>query len=337
MYNNNSTTITINFDQSDSFFTAGKTISGTVSLHVHEQEIKFREIFMTLQGKISYTTANIVYRGKCAGHPMADHHHIPFLSTTIFFVQSQSEKKEFTFIRGQYSRRFQIHLPDYLPPTINNAFDHSYVRYYLKLVVVKPWYHQNVKHIQYLTVFPRVNILQNPLSTNFCAYNRQNIKLQVVLNKLGYVPGEIIVVKIEIKNPQRVCIKHINLSMIGCIRIAVNTRRCSVFKTLLPKIINSTDEQIEELFYLLIPAEPLPPSSRYICSIKRPICIEVQYYLKFQVKVKGLFTNFDLTIPINLGTEPIPDANQQQALDLSGHFISFIPERDISEDDSILI
>jgi hypothetical protein len=40
--------------------------------------------------------------------------------------------------------------------------------------------------------------------------------------------------------------------------------------------------------------------------------INIWYMLKLAAKVQGMFTNFNVDIPIKLGTEPNPDLNLQQ-------------------------
>ncbi len=87
---------------------------------------------------------------------------------------------------------------------------------------------------------------------------------------------------------------------------------------------------------MIIPSVPLPPYYQYIGSTEGTTNVSVRYFLKFKVKVKDLFTNFDIIAPIILGTEPKPDTNQQQVSDSSGYFISFDSGKDIFKDDSPL-
>jgi len=338
MGNNSSTNVTIKFDQLDSSFFAGEVVSGTVTLDLHEQEIKVHKIFMTLEGKIGYATRRIMSNGKGGISFTTEYHHVPFFSAKTIFIRSYVGEKKLIYNRGQYSWPFQIQLTDYLPPTINNPSGYPRVQYCLKFVVVKPWHNRNIKHTEYLTIFPRVNLLQYPpclLTSTFDNHSRQDILVKVILNKFGFVPGEMIAATLEITNPQRIVIKYIALSMIEYDQIATHIRRYSVFKVILPKIINLADEQIKEIFYLIVPTTPLVPSYQYSGGIKRTTNVNVRYSLKFKVKVKGLFTNFDISVPIILGTEPIPDTSQQQALDPTGHFISFDPGKGMFKDDSL--
>ncbi len=136
MSNKSRTSITIKLDRPNSLFIASEVISGTINLYIDERQIKVHEIFMTFKGKISYKTINRFHSKSLIAHPsMPIYHQVPIFSTTTFFVGSPSGKNEFIYYRGQYSQRFQIHLPDYLPPTITDPYNYPYIQYYLKLVL----------------------------------------------------------------------------------------------------------------------------------------------------------------------------------------------------------
>jgi len=124
-------------------------------------------------------------------------------------------------------------------------------------------------------------------------------------------------IRLKITNPRRALVKRITLSMIEYDQIAVDKYRNSILKVILPKIIKRTDEKIKEVFYLIISSVPLPPYYQYIGGIEETTNIRVRYFLKSKVKVKDLFTNFDIIVPIILETGPKPDTSQQQVLDPS--------------------
>jgi hypothetical protein len=93
MGNYSGANIIIQFDQPNSFFFVGDVISGNITLNLHEQEMKIHEIFMTLEGKISYTTRRIMSNGKRVTHSITDYHHVPFFSTKLFFRAFPFRKK----------------------------------------------------------------------------------------------------------------------------------------------------------------------------------------------------------------------------------------------------
>jgi hypothetical protein len=184
-------------------------------------------------------------------------------------------------------------------------------------------------------VYPHVNLLQNPqclLSTIFRKHNRKEIRLKGTLNKIGYVPGEAIQFTLEIKNPQNVLIKNIDLSMLQRYKIGENTQGNTLFITTLPNILNLRDQQIRETFSVLIPSKRIPPSYEFQRGIQRPAFVNIHYFLKFEVKVEGMFTNFSVNVPITLGTEPHPDSNQQQIFNPLTVSYSLNPEQSMSND-----
>ena len=336
MGNGTSSEININLDRSNSLYYSGELVSGTIGLNIIEGIVKTEEIYIKLTGKIGYTTRRSVSNGRGRTTTQTEYHHVPFYSTKTVFARPEVGEKELVFGQGQYSWRFQIPLTDYLPPTLNQPGSYPHVRYYLQVVIDKPWYKPNKRETKYLRVFPRVNLLQNPqclVSTIFGNRNRKDITLKGTLNKLGYVPGELIVVTLEIENPRRVLIQHINVLMLQSYQIGRNSREYSILKTTLPTILNLNDEHIKQTFSVIIPTTVLPPSYKFRGGIKTTAYVDIHYLLKFTVRVEGMFTNFDVDVPITLGTEPNPDQNQQQAFNPLIVSYSSNPEQTMFSDD----
>jgi hypothetical protein len=47
-------------------------------------------------------------------------------------------------------------------------------------------------------------------------------------------------------------------------------------------------------------------------SLTPSVCISINYELTLDVKVRGLFADFKVTVPVVVGTEPMPAEQQQQ-------------------------
>jgi hypothetical protein len=315
MGNNNSHAISINLDQTDSFYFGGDTVSGTTALNVSEGKVKANEVYIQLTGEIGYTTTRTVTDSNGNSSTQTDYHHIPFFYSKSAFVQPQLGEKEIVFGEGQYSWPFQLSLTERLPPTMNQPQSYPHVRYYLQVVIDKKWYKQNERQTKYITVFPRVNLLQNPQCLSsfiFGNHNRKEITLKGTLNKSGFVSGELVHMMLEIENPRRILIKHIELSLIQSYQIGGTALAFHILKTTLPKIINLKDEHINETHSIQIPSMMLPPSYEFQGGIRIAAVVTIHYMLRFAVKVKGMFTNFDIDIPIILGTSPDPTLNHQQ-------------------------
>jgi hypothetical protein len=313
MGNNNSGTITINLDRNDLFYFTNDIISGKVNINIQEEKLEAKKFFLMFIGEIGYTTTSeMSYGVSLVTH--TDYDHISFYSIKIPFGKSQHEEKEFILYKGNYSWSFQIPLNNSLPPSINKPESFPHVRYYLEVIIDTPWYKPQQWEKKYLTIFPHINLLYNPQylkSSTFRNSNRQDIHLTGTINKLGYVPDEPINLSLEIHNPQKVLIKHINLTMFQLYRINTNDRTNILFQTVLPKIFNLKDEKINETFSILIPSNPIPPTYQLRGKFKASIAVNLSYVLRLTVKVEGIFTNFYVDIPIIIGTEPHLDLNQQ--------------------------
>ncbi|CAF0795667.1 unnamed protein product [Adineta steineri] len=331
MGNNNSSTLTINLARTSLFYFTDEVVSGTVALNITEGKVEADEIYIQMTGEIGYTTEKRVVRDK-NGHIImtgtitnstdrityeTEYHHIPFYSAKAIFAQPEAGQKHVVCTEGEYLWPFEIPIDDYLPPTINQPESYPHVRYYLQVVIDKPWYKPNTKETEYITVFPKVSLLHNPqyLQTiTFENHNRKDITLTGTLNKSAYVPGEIIHITFDIENPQRAVIKSIVLSMLQSYRIGQNSRGYNIFQTTLPNIMKSKDEHIKQTYDVQIPSITLPPSYQFQGGISKVAFVNNNYMLKFVVKVEGMFTNFDIDIPIVVGTEVDSDKSHQHTL-----------------------
>lgn len=328
--------ITISVDRPNSLYISGEIVNGMVTLNISEGQMQADEIYLTLTGEIGYTTTRTVSNGRGGTTTKTEYHHVPFYLAKAIFARPNPGAKELVLGQGQYSWPFQIPLADHLPPTLNQPQAYPHVRYYTQVVIDKPWYKPNTRETRYLTVFPRVNLLQNPqclIPSMLANRNRKDITLKGTLNKLGYVPGEMMSVTLELENPKRTLVQRIELSMVQAYQIARQTRGYTVFNTILPKILNTKDMQIRETFLIVIPNFPLPPSHIFQGGLERHVYTHVHYTLKIAVKVEGMFTNFDLSLPITIGTEPLPDQNQQQMMQPMIVSYSANPEQSMFRDD----
>jgi hypothetical protein len=335
----NSVGIDIDLGRTNSYYFAGEVISGTVNIKIKEGHIKVDEIFILLTGEAGYVTKRTVQNTNGAVVRVDTYHHNKsFLNVKKLLVSPESGQKELVYNTGDYSWRFEIPLPVQLPPSINQPNKYPHVRYYLKLVIDKPWYKTNTNEILYLTIFPQVNLMHNPqylMAVSFDNHNRKDITLKGSINKQGYIPGETVTGTLEIENPRRILLKKVHLSLVQQTQIEPNPHQEIIFETNLPTLDGRNDERIMEKFSLAIPPSQLAPSYSFCGGFGHTVTVSVNYCLKFDVKVEGMFTNFDAIAPIILGTESDAKSNQHQ-LDQTRNFSpythSFYPQ--INADDS---
>lgn len=220
-----------------------------------------------------------------------------------------------TLYRGQHSWPFEFVLPQCLPPTsLPIRVAYPYVKYYVRIVLDKPWYKPNAKQVYVLTVFPRVNpnqafyTSQPALSSHS---NRKKVHLQAYLLQNGVVPGENISLDLTLNNPKRTEIKRIEATFIQHRQIAHSQQSEVIFRTELPVIHEFRDTNLHRVFELPVPAIRLSPTYAYASQCcETSLGIAFHYELKLDVRVRGLFTDFKLSLPVVLGTDGSCDLQQ---------------------------
>jgi sporulation-control protein spo0M len=302
-----SSNIVINFDRTNLHFFGGEIVSGSVQLYVTDDKLEADEIDFNLIGEAGYTRKyTTTENGETTTR--TEQHDVPFLSTKYVFARPTGGEKQLTYSQGQYSWPFQIQLPDYLPPTIGLPNNYPHVRYYLQVVIDKAWYKSNTRENRYITVSPRVNILQPnySMATVFGNHNRKDMVLKGSLNKQAYLPGEMIQGIMEVDNPKGVLIKQIDVSMIENYQIECEEHTYIVTSCIIPEMMCRRERQIVQPFGIMIPSRRLLPSYHYQGGLKATVTVNISYTLKFDVKVEGMFTDFDVSVPITIGNDPMP-------------------------------
>ena len=298
-----SSIVVISLDRPSPFYFGGEIVSGTAQLNVNAEKLEFDEIDLNLIGDIGYVTSHS--NGKSG--TTTEYHNVAFLATKHVFARPEAGEKELTYSQGQYSWPFRFQLPDRLPPTMGHSTSYPHVRYYLQLLIDKPWYKHNTRANRYITVFPHVNLLQQPncmVPTMFGNQNRKDIIVKGTLNKLGYVPGEMIQGTIEIENPQEILIKQIDFSMIESYQLGANAGHVTVINCIIPEMTRRKEQQIVQTFAVMLPAVKRPPSYHFTGGVRQAVSMKISYTLKFEIKVEGMFTDFEMIVPIIVGTEP---------------------------------
>ena len=307
--------ITFDLYQENSFYFTDQIISGIVNWNNDADNIRVKEIYILFQGEIGYTTTRTVREKGGGTRRQTQYHHIPFYSSKVSFIKPQLQEEPLVLNREQYSWPFQFSLTNHLPPTVNLPQSYPHVRYYLQVVIDRrPWYKPNIRELRYLTIYPHVNLLANPQclqSTIFGNHNRKEITIKGIINKTGYIPGESISLTLEIENPKQVSIRLIDLLIFQSYEIGATACRHNIFQTTLPNIQDLKDREIRGACSVTIPFTLLPPSYHFQGGLQRTGLANIHYFMKLAVKVEGMFTNFEVDIPIIIGTEPGSYQNQQ--------------------------
>ncbi|CAF1151488.1 unnamed protein product [Adineta steineri] len=316
-----SSEIKVTFDRPNLFYFTGEQIRGEISFQNTQDKLSLDLIFLEFIGEVGYTTQETRHFKDNNNHPRTEHytkqHHIPFINIRVPVAQPQYGQREITLYRGQHSWPFAFVLPPNLPPSlIPSANSYPYVKYYTRIVLDKPWYKPNAKQVYPLIIFPNVNILhvpggQQPVS--FSNQNRKKIRLQGYLAQGGTVPGGKISIQFDLQNPKRSEIKKVEATLIQHRQVARTSHAAVIFRTDISDLHEFNGTELQRTFELLVPSTCLSPTYMYVTPCSGiPINVSVHYELLLDVKVRGLFTDFKVNVPVVIGTGPMTNEQQQQ-------------------------
>ena len=132
---------------------------------------------------------------------------------------------------------------------------------------------------------------------------RKDVTVKGVLQRAGLIPGEQTLLSLDILNPNHVSIKRIDVCLIQRYEIEQCRRRVELIRLSIPELTNVREQHIQATCPLTIPLG-IPPSFSYRSQGTRSVAhVDLHYDLKLEVKARGLFTDFDLQVPVIIGTD----------------------------------
>lgn len=313
---NESSSIQVEFGRANLFYFGGESITGTISFQNSQSKVTLDGIFLEFVGEIGFTSRETRHRRETNGHVKTEHytqtHQIPFVTHRFPVVQPQYGQNEIILYRGQYSWPFQFAVPQYLPPSSTpSSVEYPYVRYFMRIALNKTLEKANVKQIYRLTIFPRVNIYQQPNASHptvFSNKNRKKVYVQGALLQPGAVPGQNLAMNFNLENPKRCEIKRVQVSLIQHRTIGPNQQAETVFRMDLPDLHEFSGSEFHRTFDLQIPPTALAPTFGFAPQQCGSVTnISFNYELRIDVKSRGLFTDFKVGVPVFVGTEPTSD------------------------------
>lgn len=135
--------------------------------------------------------------------------------------------------------------------------------------------------------------------------NRKKLRLQGYLLRGGVIPGDNISIQVDLQNPKNIIIKRIEATLVQHRQVGPTCHAETISRFDLPELREFSGATLERTFELMVPAIMLSPSFTYLTPGRlSPIATSVRYELTLEVKARGLFTDFKITIPVLVGTEP---------------------------------
>lgn len=306
---NGNSLISLSFDSaSNGIYHSGDVVSGQVHFQLRESTGTIEEVFLLLTGEIGFTTTRTVRMQNGQIERKVDQHDVKILSQRFLLGRPMMNNQLIpaniqTLQPGEYTYPFSIRLPDDLPPTVHPE-DYPFVRYQLQILIEKKWYHADDRHRYPIRVYPRVNLFQLSNAQSAVKFGTKNKETTIkgLLPRAGLVPGEETTLSLIILNPTRLAIKRIDLCLIQRYEIEQNRRRVELMRFPLAQIQNCSEQHIEANCPFVVP-QGIPPSFHYVSKNTRTIVhLDLHYDLKLEIKAKGFFTDFDLQVPVMIGT-----------------------------------
>ncbi|CAF3642740.1 unnamed protein product [Rotaria socialis] len=316
-----SAVINVNFNRSNAFYYAGEKLTGNVSFQNIQNKLKIEEILLELIGELGYPTQQIRWRrdtkGRSHKEPYTDCHRVTFLKVPVSIVRSVHRQKKLTLRESSYSIPFELSLPDCLPPTlISSSPEHPYVKYYTRLTFDKPWSSLDTIPTYSLIICPRVPLFHMgnaEAPVEFTNHNRKKIQLNGSILRGGILPGQNLSIQLDLTNPKQHQIKRIEATFIQHRQIANIRDQQIIFNCNLPGIYQFQEPILKQVFDLSLPTTYLPPTYEFTTTHNNSsFGIFIHYELILAVKTVGIFSDFQVSVPVMVGTESLSDRPQQQ-------------------------
>jgi hypothetical protein len=141
---------------------------------------------------------------------------------------------------------------------------------------------------------------------------RKDMTVRGYLLRSGFVGGEQIKFSLEIINPRCLAIRRISICLVQRYEIDNCRRRLELSRHIIPEVCDTDDKHVRAMCSLAIP-QGIPPSYQLTTTNHRSrVNIRVYYVLKIEVATRGLFTDFDLHVPIIIATDALEGTDDTQ-------------------------
>ncbi|CAD5213397.1 unnamed protein product [Bursaphelenchus okinawaensis] len=316
----------IELDNPNGWFYPGSFVAGTVIIRTSDA-VKARAVEVIFQGKAktswyvseSYRhdnkthTENVLYQSevfyandnKCLWAPPPGQKHLPV---------------------GEMRFRFQFPIPTNAPPTFEGTY--GFIRYFIKVKIDRPWRIDNRHQIGF-TVLPHFDLNSVPYSgypllrenhkeIGCCCFKHGRLMVRLIVPKSGFVPGELIPIRVEIQNHATKGVKKIS-TQVNQIQHFTADRRSNrilfvphlsqnpdIMQKHYTQVVAQTQKVFNEprtgnwTFDDVLQMTPVVPSFN-ICQI-----IQVQYTLTVKVSSENTFSNtVECEVPMLVGSIPV--------------------------------
>ncbi|XP_033226506.1 arrestin domain-containing protein 17-like isoform X2 [Belonocnema kinseyi] len=252
-------------------------------------------------------------RDDCSDHEV-------YLSITYsIFEDSSDVDEELELSPGEHLYPFEYVLPPDLPSSLESDLGH--IRYRVESTIDQPWnFDEAIKET--ITVFSNYDLNTDcrasesvvvegsktfiTCSSFGCCYPSPPLLVNYSLPVRGYVPGQTIPIKVNIKNESGVEVSSVKLSLEKCVTHRINRPgsdiRTNCKWTTVAEVSTSPLEHNRIVsFKQILKVPPLPPS-----NLNHHRIIDVKYSVILEVFVNGWCRkNLKIDTPVIIGTVPL--------------------------------
>ncbi|XP_065342547.1 arrestin domain-containing protein 17-like isoform X1 [Cloeon dipterum] len=339
----------IYFDNPQAVFYTGQNVSGKIVL-VTSTPKKVRAINVKIKGeaKVAWTetrehtstTTTTSTDGGASSTPATQTETVTFSNEEVYFENkftAYGGGSDQTLTAGEHLFPFSYVLPTNLPSSFEG--EHGHIRYTVRAVLDRPWTFDHEAKAAF-TIISTLDLNTEPQAAApanaqksktycclCCASGPVNVTLSLPTG--GAVPGETLFPTLDVENNSRVYLSLIKLRLkkrlLYKARGSTKTEEMSIAEKNLG-YVDSGQSHTFEREALLVPS--LPPSNLKNCSI-----IDLDYYLEAHFTSSGWNSNFELRVPVLIGTIPLHQNFAQytpavQSQPLGWNFSPSAPYRD---------
>jgi len=293
--------VSIVLDNPIKVYFPGQTITGKVVVCITGDVATTTGIRLELKGKTN------VWFTKQYGRTT-----VTFMSSETYFNQQIPidcrDGASFTLAVGQYEYPFAFILPHQIPSSYESS--NGKVRYHVKAIIERSWKKNYACQLPFsVNAVVDLNTVQDAESTTegtnkktlgIPPFNSKPLKGKIWLDRIGYVPGESILVSAQFDNPTG---KTMRDAKIQLIEVAVYRARGETHTS--SRVINEIPYgEIKEKSYewdrvpLLVP--PVASSGLPFCSI-----IDVGYRVQLVIDPRALSINLKVPVNVIIGNIPL--------------------------------
>ncbi|XP_026741455.1 arrestin domain-containing protein 17 [Trichoplusia ni] len=303
----------IYFDNQWNTYYAGQTVNGRIE-YVFDSPKKVRGIHVKIKGEAHTEWCESKEEqnseGKTETSDTMHTGHEEYFQISYYLLGSNSGN-EIEIPSGKQVYNFTCTLPPVLPSSFEGQY--GYIRYTVKVTLDRPWkFDQETKMA--FTVLNAFDLNLNPsykepihiqLEKTFCCFCCASPPLSVDVQApvSGYVPGQVIPIRIDIENKSNVQLHLVKIFLRKVVTYRATSPTNALKKT--KDVVLTVQEGpapagSTKNWNLTMEVPPIPPSDLVNCNI-----IDLDYDFKVECVVSGMHMNMHDKKYITIGTVPL--------------------------------